>query len=62
MGCPHCEAGLPAFKLKRQYVHRVGWKTVICADKGIRLDQVVWEGDPPVLWEPRRVRKLRRKE
>jgi len=30
--CEHCAAGLRRIKLKRQYVHRVGFTTIVCID------------------------------
>jgi len=34
--CKLCMSGNPPIKMKRQWIHRVGHKNVICPEKGIK--------------------------
>jgi hypothetical protein len=36
--CPYCKA-YPLIKLKRQYIHRVGYKNIICIEKGLKPNE-----------------------
>lgn len=54
--CQYCIAGRPAIRMKRQYIHRIGWDNIVCKEQGFRYQPGTWTGHNPKDWVPRRLR------
>lgn len=44
--CPHCAAGLGRIKLRRQWIHRIGWRNIVCEEAGIMSEGSKRVSDP----------------
>ena len=57
MDCEYCRDGVPLTKLKRQYIHRIGFRNFVCKEAGFQTEPDTWTDHSPREWSPRRLRK-----
>lgn len=38
--CEHCAKGSARIKLRRQFIHRVGWRNIVCTEENESWDAI----------------------